>query len=92
MKMVSLDDDDDDDDDSDFDYQAGDAVLYDSCFDKVDEIAFLRDFLITVSNQNPQYNSRLMSLINTNPEKKSAFEQILMSIDELKAKEDDMTK
>ena len=48
--MVALDDDEDDDDDSDFEYQAGDTVLYDSMFDKVDEIQFLRDFLINVSN------------------------------------------
>lgn len=71
--MVALDDD-DESDDSDFDYQAGDSVLYDSNFDKVDEIQFLRDFLINLNNQNPAYSARLMSLIDTNQEKKSAFE------------------
>lgn len=50
MDMAKMDDDDDDDeDDSDYEYHAGDANLYDSNFDKCDEIQFLRDSLLYVS-------------------------------------------
>jgi len=35
--------DDDDDDDSDFDYAGGEAALYDSAADDVDELKYLRD-------------------------------------------------
>jgi hypothetical protein len=52
MDMAKLDDD-DDDDDSDYEYHGGDAALYDSGFDHVDEIVYLRDALLFINQQNP---------------------------------------
>lgn len=45
--MAKLDD--DDSDDSDYEYHGGDASLYDSGFDEVDEIKYLRDALLFVN-------------------------------------------
>ena len=59
-----LGDDDDDSDDSDYEYHAGDANLYDSCFDSCDEIKFLRDCLMQVSQQDPNTYARMLSLLD----------------------------
>jgi hypothetical protein len=40
----------DDDDDSDYEYNGGDMDLYESNFDKVDELKFLKDILISVNS------------------------------------------
>lgn len=60
--MAKLDD--DDSDDSDYEYHGGDASLYDSGFDEVDEIKYLRDALLFVNQQNEQYYANLMSLVD----------------------------
>ena len=51
MDLAKLDD--DDDDDSDYEYHGGDASLYDSGFDHVDEIKYLKEALLFVNQQNP---------------------------------------
>lgn len=43
---------DDDENDSDYEYNGGDMDLYESNFDKYDELKFLRDSLIEINNAN----------------------------------------
>jgi hypothetical protein len=43
---------DDDEDDSDYEYNGGDMDLYESNFDKYDELKYLKDSLIEINNAN----------------------------------------
>ena len=46
IEEFGLDDDDDDENDSDYEFNGGDMDLYESNFDKYDELKFLKDSLI----------------------------------------------
>ena len=39
-----------DDDDSEYEFNGGDMDLYESNFDKIDEIKFLKDILISINS------------------------------------------
>jgi len=56
-----LDMDDDDENDSDYELNGGDMDLYESNFDKYDELKFLKDSLIEINNANPSSYQRIMA-------------------------------
>jgi|LauGreStaDraftv2_3_1035109.scaffolds.fasta_scaffold984673_1 hypothetical protein len=56
-----LDMDDDDENDSDYEFNGGDMDLYESNFDKYDELKFLKDSLIEINNANPSSYQRIMA-------------------------------
>jgi len=56
-----LDMDDDDENDSDYEFNGGDMDLYESNFDKYDELKFLKDSLIEINNSNPSSYQRIMA-------------------------------
>ena len=56
-----LDMDDDDENDSDYEFNGGDMDLYESNFDKYDELKFLKDSLIEINNANPTAYQRIMA-------------------------------
>ena len=56
-----LDMDDDDENDSDYEFNGGDMDLYESNFDKYDELKFLKDSLIEINNANPSSYQRIMT-------------------------------
>ena len=67
MDQVKLDSD-DDSDDSDYEYEAGDTALYDSNFDSTDEIKYLRDSLIYLSQMDQNQYQITMSLLSESQE------------------------
>lgn len=77
-----LDMDDDDENDSDYEFNGGDMDLYESNFDKYDELKFLKDSLIEINNANPSSYQRIMAGLQPG-EEKSKFENIMQECEAL---------
>ena len=82
--------DDDDSDDSDFELNGGDDALYDSAWDEVDELKYLRDTLNYIQTNNASMAGQLLAGIKE-AEKRNKFEALMNGVDNLIAREADVT-
>lgn len=82
--------DDDEDDDSDYDYAGGEAALYDSAADDVDELKFLRDTITMVRTQDEARFQNIMTGI-AKPDVRNQFDNVMGSVDNLISKEANVT-
>jgi len=85
------DNDSDSDFEPDFEYLGGDAALYDSATDDVDELKYLRDTLSQINGGDMNLYQRIMSGI-MDPTQKSKFEEIMCGVENLISKEADVTR